>query len=264
MFHRPEKTYDFDVPSAVRNILNDPANPLNRISEIIPDNAKVLDIGAGNGILAHVLKEKCKGLVIDGIEPDPYAAKIAGKSYRNFYTSFAQDFRDMISAENYDYIIMADVIEHVNDPLGFLQDICSIVKAKTKIILSVPNVAFGAVRIALLNGDFNYVDSGLLERTHLRFFTLHNIKLIVSEMNMNIEKLYFLERDIFTSEIDLKKYRPDPCSIFKIFRDRLSWTYQFLLVLSSENVMTEEKHFGKIPEHPMLNFIISNYIKRKN
>tara|TARA_B100000315_G_C14560149_1_gene580098 strand:- start:530 stop:1330 length:801 start_codon:yes stop_codon:yes gene_type:complete len=263
VFNRQSQTYDFDL-STVQNILRDIANPLNRISEIIPDNAKVLDIGAGNGLLAYVLKENHNGLTIDGVEPDPHAAKLAVKNYRHFYTGVAEDFIDIISKEDYDFIVLADVIEHVNDPLAFLKSICSRVDKKTRIILSIPNIAFGAVRISLLNGEFNYVDSGIIERTHIRFFTLKTIETLVSELHMSIEKLYFLQRNILTSEINLQKFQMDICCFLKIIKDSFAWTYQFLVVLNKESVRTEKKIFGEIPKYPLFKFVLHKFLNRKN
>jgi len=95
--------------------------------------------------------------------------------------------------KEYDFVVLADVIEHVADPLEFLKQLRTIVSLNTKILISVPNIAFGAIRIELLNGIFDYVDSGIRERTHLRFFTLKTIYELVNELGMNLERIYFLQ-----------------------------------------------------------------------
>ncbi len=255
MFNRPNRTYDINI-DVIEHILSDEANPLNRICQIIPDGSKVLDIGVGNGLLALILLKSHKNIVIDGIEPDPYAAKLAKVNYRCFYSGYAQEFKDMILNEGYDYIVLADVVEHISDPQTFLSDLCSGLTERTRIILSIPNIAFGAVRIALLNGEFNYVDSGLLEKTHIRFFTLKTIEVLISKINMNIEKLYFLQRDILSSEIKLDKYNLNLFCLYSLFKDELASTYQFLLVLNRKQVITEEKCFGEKTKHPIINQIL--------
>lgn len=254
MFKRPVRTYDIKE-STVEGILNDEANPLNRISRLIPDGSKILDIGAGNGLLARVLGRIRSNMIIDGIEPEPYAAKIARRYYRNFYTGYAQDFSDVITRESYDFIILADVIEHIDDPLSFMQNLCAGIASKTKIVLSVPNVAFGAVRLALLKGDFNYVDSGILERTHLRFFTLKTIRELTIQLNMSMEKLYFLQRNMFNCEII--PVSVGLCCLSEVIKDDLAWTYQFLLVLTKEQMAVEEKSFGKREKYPLMRYLIS-------
>lgn len=257
MFRRPDKTYDLDE-NVVHYILEDEANPLNRISKIIPDNSKVLDIGAGNGILAIVLKKKHSNLIIDGIEPNSYAANLARKNYRFFFQGFAHEFKDKIIKENYDFIVFADVIEHIADPSSYLLNLCSNLSYNTKIILTVPNIAFGAVRISLLNGEFVYVESGILEKTHLRFFTLESLKRLVSEIDLSTEKLYFLQKNIFNTEIDLKRFNTDFLCIRKILKDDLSSTYQFLLVLTKKKVETDIKYFGVKTKYTLLNHIFKN------
>lgn len=255
MFNRADETYNFD-PVIISNILQDTANPLNRISEIIPDNAKVLDIGAGNGLLACVLREKHKEIIIDGIEPNHFAADLASKNYRHFYQGFAQDFIDIINREDYDFIVLADVLEHVNDPLALLLDLSSGLSNKTKIIISVPNIAFGAIRIGLMNGEFDYVDSGILEKTHVRFFTLKTIEMLVSNINMKIEKLYFLQRDFLRMDINPERFNFDLFCLYNLLKDELALVYQFLLVLTREEATTELHFFGDKIKQPLLRYVL--------
>lgn len=233
MFNRSNETYSYD-PKLLSYIFADEANPLNRISKIIPDGSKVLDVGAGNGLLAQVLSHSHKELIIDGVEPNEYATKLAAQYYRNFYTGYAQDFFPLISQENYDYIVMADVIEHMVDPLSFLQELSEHISTKTKIVISTPNVAFGAIRIALMNGEFKYVDSGLLERTHLRFFTYETLLELGKRSGFCTVKVLFLFRNILGSEISIPISLKNYFYMLSIAQDELAHAYQFLLVLSKD------------------------------
>ena len=89
---------------------------------------------------------------------------------------FAHSVEEFLSSNhgaiNYDFVVMADVIEHLARPDKVLAEFRRRIAPSTKVCVSTPNVAFVSVRIALLNGVFDDVDSGILERTHLRFFTL--------------------------------------------------------------------------------------------
>jgi 2-polyprenyl-3-methyl-5-hydroxy-6-metoxy-1,4-benzoquinol methylase len=257
MFKRPEGTYDLGE-NTIKNILADEANPLNRISEIVPNDSKILDIGAGSGLLALVLEKLKKNIIIDGIEPNQHAANSAISHYRHFHIGYAQEFFSQIQFENYDYIVLADVLEHMNDPLHFLRELSDHSSETTRIVISLPNVAFGSTRIAFLNGDFDYVDSGILERSHLRFFTLKTVTSFISASGLNIERLQYLKRDLFSTEIQLAKYPLNYFCYRKIIKDNLSFVYQFLIVLKKNSCTTIHEEYGG-----KMRFQLAKYIKNK-
>lgn len=260
MFTRDAVTYDYD-PAVVGYILNDDANPLRRICELIPPGSRVLDVGAGNGLLAVVMKALAKKVVMDGIEPDPHAACIAQTHYRSFWTGYVQDHTEMIRQECYDYIVMADVLEHFSDPLSFLQQLVSWIPPETRIILSIPNVAFGAVRLDLLKGNFRYVDSGILEKTHLRFFTLETLQQLVSNAGLTLEKLYFLQRDFFGGDIQQTIDDIGYAAVHRLVKDETASTYQFLVVLSQSGAAMEQGFFGHKPRNITKTYAVSKIRK---
>jgi 2-polyprenyl-3-methyl-5-hydroxy-6-metoxy-1,4-benzoquinol methylase len=231
MFTRSDETYAVD-PEAVDRILADPINPLNRIASVVPEDATVLDIGAGNGLLASVLLRTHETITIDGIEPNPRAAEIAKPSYRNLWTGYAQDFLAEIESGGYDYLVIADVMEHVPDPVAFLRELAGAAPQGARILLSVPNVAFATVRLSLLHGDFAYVDSGLLERTHLRFFTLETLGETFEQVGLTVERQVLHKKSAFASEIKLAPSLLDLLELVRLRRDPLAATYQFFFVLA--------------------------------
>lgn len=242
IFKRERKTYDLKEHA---KIIADPADPLVNISGLIPDNAIVLDIGCGNGSLGRLLKNTRKDIVIDGIEPDLYAAELARPVYRSMYRGAAQDRLEDIGRSDYDYIILADVLEHMQDPLDFLVLLAGKISEKTKILISIPNIVFGAVRLALMNGKFDYVDSGLIERTHLRFFTEATVVEMMKKSGLNIDELRLLIKNFFISEIDVMPYRFQFFDILKLLSDRNASAYQFLIVASKNNAATKRSSAGR-------------------
>lgn len=232
LFTRPEATYDV-APEAVEWILKDEANPLHRVSRVIPEGSRVLDVGAGNGLLARILNATHTDLVIDGIEPSPYGAELAAPHYHQFRVGYFQDFEEELRAEGYDFIVLADVIEHVPDPLALLRDLRRVAGDRTRIVISTPNVAFGSVRLALMRGRFDYVDSGLLERTHLRFFTHRTLLSAFAAAGLRIEQQVFHQKSLLASEIPLDRSFSAVVDLLRVLRDDLASAYQFFFVLSS-------------------------------
>lgn len=235
MFQRPDCTYTIDFEKLdVKNFLNDEANPLGRIVRLIPDGSKVLDIGAGNGILGWLISHLHRNTVIDGVEPSVIGSQTATKFYRHFYNAFFQEIKDQIIQQNYDYVVMADVIEHISDPYSFLKDLVEGLSYKTKIIMSIPNIAHGSVRLSLLNGNFDYVDSGLLERTHLRFFTRKTIESLVEKLNLHMISILYLQRK-FQVDTFKQVFSLSLCSLMHLLRNKEALAYQYLVVISKDS-----------------------------
>ncbi len=234
MFSRPEQNYD--VPDeTLDGILSDPAQPLARIAALVEDGSYILDVGAGNGLLARVLSRAGKNVVIDGVEPNEFAAQLAAKYYRHFYPGFVQEHLEKLSQTTYDYVVLADVIEHMPNPLHVLTELLDKLPSETRLIVSVPNVAFGAVRLGLMNGQFHYVDSGLLEHTHLRFFTRSSLTQLFGLLGLKIDKYISLERSFYRTEFARKDISASFFSIIKLALNNDARAYQYLFLLSKKN-----------------------------
>lgn len=244
MFTRPEQNYAIE-DTVIDGILNDDAQPLCQITKILPEAATVLDIGAGSGILGRVLKRAGKHVAIDGIEPNAFAVELARPFYRAIYTGYAQDHLQAINATAYDYVVLADVIEHIPDPATFLTELLGSLPESTKLIVSIPNIAFGGVRLALLNGAFDYVDSGLLERTHLRFFTLAAALRLFEFIHLSSERIISLERSFYRVEFERNNLKASPLQIWRLANKPDARAYQYLFVLTRKpSRVTVTEHHG--------------------
>jgi 2-polyprenyl-3-methyl-5-hydroxy-6-metoxy-1,4-benzoquinol methylase len=251
VFERPSHTFQLD-PRVLGWVLSDEAHPLNRIVKTIPEGAKVLDIGAGNGILAQLLKSAGRVVDIDAIEPDPVAQQAASPHYRSIFLGGVEEFihSRQESAPTYDYIVLADVIEHLANPEPLLRSLKSLLSSEGRILLSTPNVAFGAVRLALLHGCFDYVDSGILERTHLRFFTLKTLTQLFAATGLYPVSQFHCLRNPLSSEISLNSFPLTPWILARLSRDELSFVYQFLFVLGFEPCAAPATHeLGSVNRH---------------
>jgi len=144
---------------------------------------RILDVGTASGYLGRILQER--GHHVTGIEFDAATAKQAKIYYESFQVADIESF-EFPYQEAFDYIVFADVLEHLRDPAHVLRRCLPALKESGKIIISVPNAANWVIRLSLLFGNFDYKDRGILDRTHLRFFTLRSLKRLMSEVSCDV------------------------------------------------------------------------------
>ena len=129
----------------------------------------VLDLGFGAGHFAQRIRPACRYLA--GLELDPDAA---AEGARFFDDAVTGDIFEGISGpwkEPFDVIVAGDVLEHLPRPDLLLERLRPLIAKGGVLLLSLPNVANVTVRAALLAGRFPYADRGILDRTHVRFYT---------------------------------------------------------------------------------------------
>jgi 2-polyprenyl-3-methyl-5-hydroxy-6-metoxy-1,4-benzoquinol methylase len=233
LFERPAHSFEFD-DRALQWISDDEANPLNRIAQLIPVGKSVLDVGAGNGVLARLLAFQGRNCVIDGVEPDTVAQQAARSYYRNLFCGTVDEFvsvRRESECLQYDFIVMADVLEHIANPMPTLLQLKQLLTPNGKLIISTPNVAFASVRLALMNGQFDYVDSGILERTHLRFYTNKSLRILFEAVGLHPHTQFNCLRDPRHTEIRVESFPLSSLILRLLEADELAAIYQFLFVL---------------------------------
>lgn len=160
------------------------------IIAMIPQKCfSVLDIGCGTGALGSHLKEKGVAEVC-GIELSHTAALEAVRVLDRVIEGDVERMDFPFSPEHFDCIICADVFEHLIDPWAVMQKIYTLLKPGGCIVASIPNVGFHRVVRGLIRGSWRYTDSGVLDKTHLRFFTWQSIKALFQDNGFTIEKVY--------------------------------------------------------------------------
>lgn len=146
---------------------------------------RVLDIGAGGGGIGRaILPERPAQLV--AVEIDPRAQTALRQTYGEVHDSI-----EPLVGRQFDVIILLDVLEHMSDPFGFLRQVEGLLAPGGRIAISVPNVAHWSVRFSLFFcGRFEYRSRGILDRTHLQFFSRRRFReLCTSLPSCTIESL---------------------------------------------------------------------------
>jgi 2-polyprenyl-3-methyl-5-hydroxy-6-metoxy-1,4-benzoquinol methylase len=154
--------------------------------QYIDDNSTVLDVGCSSGTLGEVLIRE-KNCTVDGLELFHNDAVLARKKLRKIYELNVEsdDLGDII--DKYDFIIFADVIEHLVNPVAALTEVKKLLKPTGAILYSIPNMAHISIRLELMQGNFDYTETGLLDETHLHFYTKNHIEDIFAEAGYAIK-----------------------------------------------------------------------------
>lgn len=137
---------------------------------------RVLELGCGLGKTGALLKKRGKAIEVVGIELDPEIARSAEANIDKVICGDIERLELGFEDDSFDYVLAGDILEHLIDPWAVLRRLRPLVKAGGAVIVSIPNVRNWRVLTDLmLWGDWRYCDEGLLDRTHLRFFTRSTI-----------------------------------------------------------------------------------------
>jgi 2-polyprenyl-3-methyl-5-hydroxy-6-metoxy-1,4-benzoquinol methylase len=151
---------------------------------------KVLDLGCARGRLGEALKARGTASLVHGIEFSESAALEAKSRLDQVWVADLSVFDWTQADTDYDVIIAADVLEHLADPWETLRQLRHVLSVGGRIIASVPNVRYWKVIADLLfRGEFRYADAGVLDRTHLRFFTRSSLRRLFTESGYAVKYL---------------------------------------------------------------------------
>jgi 2-polyprenyl-3-methyl-5-hydroxy-6-metoxy-1,4-benzoquinol methylase len=142
----------------------------------------VLDVGAAQGILGRLLEGS--GLVIDAVEPNPQWAEHARPHYRQVFNTTIE--AAPLPEKTYRTVLCGDVLEHTADPVAVLRRLRQAATDDATFIVSLPNVAHLAVRTMLLFGKFPRMERGILDKTHLQFFTRDTAEQMLREAGLKV------------------------------------------------------------------------------
>ena len=148
--------------------------------------ARVLNVGCAAGADAQQLRA-LGAQVLCGVEPAPQAAAAARRTYDQVFEATLEDY--VWDGTCFDLIVFADSLEHMRDPGAALTRVRAWVPGRGALLISIPNVRHIGVIWEILRGDFRYRDAGILDRTHLRFFTSRSFLRILNEAGWRCETM---------------------------------------------------------------------------
>lgn len=154
---------------------------LEMLKYLPKDSLKILEIGCGNGCFGEYLKKE-NNREVWGIELMPDEGKEAEKILDRVFIGKCEDFINELPDNYFDAIYCNDVLEHLFDPYSLLKDLKSKLSNKGVVISSIPNIRYhNQFKMFLFNKDWKYQDHGIMDFTHMRFFTGKSIRRMYEE-----------------------------------------------------------------------------------
>ena len=247
------------------NLNNDNSNYTLALSGI-KNSSRVLDVGCASGMIGEFLfnEKKCE---VVGIEYDDNFIEKARekKVYKDLFQI------DLNNADNqfnpnyigyFDYILLADVIEHVYSPEQTINSLKKLLKTDGVFIFSIPNISHGSIKLKLLNNKFEYTPMGLLDETHIRFFTIDNVISLMNKTGLEIKSLERVFEGFWkTAQIhDESDYSGAVLRYVK--KDLESYSYQYIVIAKlSDSKELEIKNYQFKPISDLQKLRLKKYLK---
>ena len=211
------------------------------VYENISENQRVLDVGCATGYLGELLKNN-------------FDVNIVGVDYQDFHLDKARKLNvysdliklDLNSFESeldeytsyFDRIILCDVLEHLVDPMDVLRKLSKFLKVDGKFLIDIPNISHSSIKYNLLMNNFNYTSMGLLDNTHIRFFTLSSIINELSRNSFFIDKIDYIIKGPgqfdYDQNVDYVNYPPQVINYIE--NDHESAVYQIFIIFEKSDL----------------------------
>lgn len=154
---------------------------------LMPAGVRVLDVGCGTGSVTLIANRDRNNTIV-AVEPDSLRAEVARSRGLDVHVGYLDEIF-LARHPPFDVVMAADVLEHTVNPAKLLSLIRKSIHANGIILISVPNVAHWSVRLNLLVGRFDYEPVGIMDATHLRWFTAHTIASLIKQSGFHIMEM---------------------------------------------------------------------------
>ncbi len=184
-----------------RRMIGDERSSLSVLCGFVPEGARVLDLGIGSGALGRELAQELR-CELDGVTINPDEQAVAQPWYERIelldldQPGWDQVFHD----QSYDVIVCADVLEHLKQPERVVAACRRLLRPDGALLVSIPNVAYAGLVAGLMHGNFEYGNEGLMDRTHLRFFTRSSFQRLITEQGWLVEWVEPIDQPLHETE----------------------------------------------------------------
>lgn len=218
-----------DLHVYLRSITPGERTSLSALASLVDEGAAVLDLGCGSGALGEHLSAT-RGCIVDGVTLSEEEAEHARPYYRRVVVDNLEscDLITTFGNKRYDFIVCADVLEHLSRPERILNACRDLLSVHGQLLFSVPNAGYCGLVADLLHGEFRYREEGLLDRTHLRFFTRRSLTRFMHQHRWSIGTLDTIQRDLNESEFQVEFDALPPAVTRYMLATPDALSYQFI------------------------------------
>ena len=227
-------------------------NSISKLLKLIKPSSRVLEFGCANGHMTQYMREELKCSVCI-VEYDKESFNIAIKYASDGICSDIMNFEWLTAFhEKFDYIIFADVLEHLSDPGKVIKSCRDVLKDEGSLLVSVPNIGHNDILIKLIQQKFEYTEIGLLDNTHIHFFAYDGIKKFFNDEGFAITQFDYTLIEMGCTEQFNRGMIPFQIStpVLNKLQERESGEiYQFVICAQkSEFVQKESEYEYEIPK----------------
>ncbi len=237
------------------NIPGDIKSAIGWMLDELEDDGPLLDVGCSTGYFGSFIK-KTAGVQVYGVEVSKDAEK-ARKVLDGVYSfDLEKEWPSEVYERDYKYIFFGDVLEHLKDPEKVLKQASKLLKKNGKVFVSIPNIAHMSIRLELLAGNFQYEKMGILDNTHLKYFTKNSFSGIAQAAGYNIKSINYT-LDEYPSRFIKKQVEKSGLKTtdkFWSLADKVearAYQYKFVLTLQDEHSAGKELLVPE-PKKPVL------------
>jgi SAM-dependent methyltransferase len=223
-----------------------------RLLHRVGKSKRVLELGSSTGYLTQAMQEKF-GCRVTGVEIDPAAAQKArdkGLDVRVLDLDFA-DLSVEFAGEKFEAVLLADVLEHLRDPAATLRQISKILAPGGKIVASIPHAGHGDIKMALLTGRLPFRPMGLLDHTHVKFFTRSLLEDLFIKSGYRIDEIERNRWNTSSTEVSFAAANALPENLLELKNlldcDPEGDTYQFIVQASVPQNSAKENSQNNLP-----------------
>ena len=220
-----------DLHVYLRSITPGERTSLSVLAGLVRNRSTVLDLGCGSGALGQHLSAT-QDCTMDGVTLSEAEAAHARPHYRRVVVDNLEscDLVATFAGNRYDFIVCADVLEHLSRPEQVLAACRQLLQPDGKLLISVPNAGYSGLIAELLGGEFLYREEGLLDRTHLRFFTRRSLTRFLGEHRWQLDSIDTIARELPESEFNVAFDSLPPSVARHLLGAPDALTYQFICV----------------------------------